>query len=229
MLGPSLPRRQSLPSGPLHARLAADLLALHPHPCSLPQAANLIKAGYDVTVWNRSADKCAALQAAGAKVHLGSGARHLHFAARHPQLGGCCSLSRASQTAAAADGRHCIHVHAALLPGAGGWQPCRGGVRLRHHAGHAVRPRGLPRRGQGCACALGSRWNMLGIVSRAACCPEQTSSLAHRKCSDQSGCRGFLHHLLLPAGPDGVASAMKAGKGYVDVSTVDAATAQEVS
>ena len=29
---------------------------------------NLIKAGYEVTVWNRSADKCAALQAAGAKV-----------------------------------------------------------------------------------------------------------------------------------------------------------------
>ncbi len=90
MLGPSLPRRQSLPSGPLHARLAADLLALHPHPCSLPQAANLIKAGYDVTVWNRSADKCAALQAAGAKVCLGSGARQFDLAVGAVQLQAAC-------------------------------------------------------------------------------------------------------------------------------------------
>lgn len=33
----------------------------------------------------------------------------------------------------------------------------------------------------------------------------------------------------LPAGPNGVASAMAPGKGYVDVSTVDAATAQQVA
>lgn len=32
------------------------------------QAKNLIKAGYQVTVWNRSADKCARLVEAGAKV-----------------------------------------------------------------------------------------------------------------------------------------------------------------
>lgn len=32
-----------------------------------------------------------------------------------------------------------------------------------------------------------------------------------------------------PAGPNGVASAISAGKGYVDVSTVDAATAQAVA
>ena len=32
------------------------------------QASNLIKAGYDVTVWNRSPDKCKPLEEKGAKV-----------------------------------------------------------------------------------------------------------------------------------------------------------------
>jgi hypothetical protein len=34
----------------------------------LSQALNLIKAGYNVVVWNRSADKCEPLKAAGATV-----------------------------------------------------------------------------------------------------------------------------------------------------------------
>jgi 3-hydroxyisobutyrate dehydrogenase len=34
----------------------------------LLQALNLIKAGYKVVVWNRSADKCEPLKAAGATV-----------------------------------------------------------------------------------------------------------------------------------------------------------------
>jgi hypothetical protein len=37
-----------------------------------PQALNLIKAGYSVTVWNRSLDKCDALANAGAQVRIGS-------------------------------------------------------------------------------------------------------------------------------------------------------------
>ncbi len=32
------------------------------------QSRNLLKAGYDVTVWNRSPEKCKMLQAEGAKV-----------------------------------------------------------------------------------------------------------------------------------------------------------------
>ncbi|PRW60273.1 glyoxylate succinic semialdehyde reductase chloroplastic [Chlorella sorokiniana] len=90
-------------------------------------AANLIKDGYDVTVWNRSADKCAALQAAGAKL-----------AGTPAEVVSSCDITLA----------------------------------------------------------------ML---------------------SDPEAC------LAVAMGPDGVASAMKAGKGYVDVSTVDAATAQEVA
>lgn len=45
-------------------------------PVSRPkQAANLLKAGYEVTVWNRSPDKCAGLAAAGATVGLPVGRR----------------------------------------------------------------------------------------------------------------------------------------------------------
>jgi hypothetical protein len=38
----------------------------------LLQALNLIKAGYKVVVWNRSADKCEPLKAAGATVRSSS-------------------------------------------------------------------------------------------------------------------------------------------------------------
>jgi 3-hydroxyisobutyrate dehydrogenase-like beta-hydroxyacid dehydrogenase len=34
----------------------------------LPMAKNLLKAGYELTVWNRSGDKCAPLAEAGARV-----------------------------------------------------------------------------------------------------------------------------------------------------------------
>ncbi len=37
-----------------------------------PQAENLIKDGYDLTVWNRNKDKCKALQEKGAKVNNAS-------------------------------------------------------------------------------------------------------------------------------------------------------------
>ena len=47
-------------------------LAARPAPvCATRQAHNLIKAGYDVTVWNRSSDKCEPLAKAGAKVRSG--------------------------------------------------------------------------------------------------------------------------------------------------------------
>lgn len=41
-----------------------------PYPCHVhrTQAQNLIKAGYKVIIWNRSADKCDPLKAAGAEV-----------------------------------------------------------------------------------------------------------------------------------------------------------------
>ena len=42
-------------------------LANEPHDMCM-QSRNLLKAGYDVTVWNRSPEKCKMLQAEGAKV-----------------------------------------------------------------------------------------------------------------------------------------------------------------
>lgn len=54
---------------PIHRLADRDAEVLLP--CQ--QALNLIKAGYEVTVWNRSADKCAGLQAAGAKVRRSAG------------------------------------------------------------------------------------------------------------------------------------------------------------
>lgn len=59
---PLLPAQPSWPH-----RLLVNTLAFRTTPGSL-QAANLVKAGYDVTVWNRSPGKCEELAQAGAKV-----------------------------------------------------------------------------------------------------------------------------------------------------------------
>lgn len=52
---------------PFTNRTASYSINVHLCCFLIPQANNLIKAGYDVTVWNRSPDRCAPLVAAGAK------------------------------------------------------------------------------------------------------------------------------------------------------------------
>ena len=48
-------------------QLAQSLTCTAQHSDSL-QVSNLLKAGFDVTVWNRTPDRCQALREAGAKV-----------------------------------------------------------------------------------------------------------------------------------------------------------------
>lgn len=151
-----------------------------PTPASPPtcpqQALNLLKAGYAVTVWNRSPDKCAALAAAGATV-----------APTPAAAVAACDITLAMLS----DPEACLAVALGecvvrwLLDVGPGWGRRDG--------------------------AAADSWRGAGCI--AVCHPH------HR------------HPTLLPtalAGPDGVASAMAPGKGYVDVSTVDAATAQQV-
>ena len=158
---------------------------------------NLVKAGWDVTVWNRTPAQCSEIMGARAGATPADVVR-------------ACDITFAMLS----DPEACLEV--AL--GAMGVPPCAG-----HHwkHSHALPPPGRrPTRGRIGSARAPSLLCFSPPANPTACQPP-TSSLPPPPLPPTPS----LPH---PPGPDGVAAGMAPGKGFVDVSTVDAATAAAV-